>query len=158
MLAAIALFPPNSRFEVLAVDRPDPETGQGPAAGQSPGASRWRVLLRQLLPTDTPGGEIAERILGRLRSAIEDAATDASDEAAGGSPDAVDLWTFSGDRTPPPATAQGSPKPGSAVPPGAACSNYAPGLDRDGARYDPAVSRSPAPDGAITSPTRGAQR
>jgi hypothetical protein len=113
------------------------------------------VPLRQLLPmtpvVKTPSG------LSGLRAAIEDTSADASDEASGGSPDAVDLWTFGGDQAPP-ATGWGPAKPEAAVPSGSGCSSRAPGLDRYGARYDPAVSRWPAPDDANASPSRGAQR
>jgi hypothetical protein len=154
--AAIALFPPNTRFEVLAVERPDLEAGA---------ASRCRVLLRQLLPTDIPGGDAAQRILDRLRSAVDTTAADEPDQADAGSPDGADFWMFSGDQASV-AAAQAAEKaqehaeragPGGA-PVCATCSTYAPGLDSDGARYDPAVPPSAAPDNASTTPSRGAQR
>lgn len=168
-LAAIALFPPSSRFEVLAVDRPErPE----PDPGQGSGPSQWRVLLRQLLPAETPGGAAAERILDRLRSATAAAPAEGPDEPSGGTPGAIDLWTFGVDQAsavtgpgsaPRGAAAAGPTGPGSAAaevatPAGAECSAYAPGLDRDGLRYDPAASVSPAPGSAIPSSFQGAQR
>ncbi|MFI7604245.1 hypothetical protein ACIBTV_03890 [Micromonospora sp. NPDC049366] len=63
---ASAIFPPGSRFQVLAVDDPSPDGGA-------------RVLLRDLMASYRGGRDSAERILDRLRAADQGGAPVADD-------------------------------------------------------------------------------